>query len=246
MIKFEKVKRFADSEIDLIPKRGTQEAAGYDLIVAEETVIPSMRYLIDELSHASYGYANPLTLNEVANLTAAATPKARPTLVSTGVKCYLDPGYYLELSVRSSTPLKHWLILANSVGIIDGDYVDNETNEGEIFLQLINLGPAPIVLKPGDKVGQGIIKKYYTTDNDGLQEKATRKGGFGSTNNETINVRNQISNKDLQSLLEQFKQQPVVVSPNIMYSNVQNPTEIYDIMREDLKQEYLKDMNDNA
>ena len=45
--------------------------------------------------------------------------QAKPTLVSTGLKCQLDPGTYLELSVRSSSPLKYWLVLANSVGNID-------------------------------------------------------------------------------------------------------------------------------
>lgn len=59
--------------------------------------------------------------------------KCKVTLVSTGMKCYLDEGQYLELSLRSSTPLKHWLIMGNSVGIIDRDYAGNESNDGEIF-----------------------------------------------------------------------------------------------------------------
>ena len=46
---------------------------------------------------------------------------------------------YLQLQVRSSLPLKHWLILANGVGIIDRDYYNNPDNEGHIYFQLINL-----------------------------------------------------------------------------------------------------------
>jgi dUTP pyrophosphatase len=103
----------------------------------------------------------------------------RPTLVSTGMKCKLAEGTYLELSVRSSTPLKHWLILANGVGIIDADYYNNESNEGEIFLQMINLSPFNIMIKKGEAIGQGIIKPYLTTDNDVHGGK--RNGGFGST-----------------------------------------------------------------
>jgi dUTP pyrophosphatase len=57
------------------------------------------------------------------------------------MKCKLDPGTYLELSVRSSSPLKYWLMMANSVGIIDADYYNNESNEGEIFFQIYNLSP---------------------------------------------------------------------------------------------------------
>jgi dUTP pyrophosphatase len=86
---------------------------------------------------------------------------------------------YLELSVRSSCPLKHWLILANGVGIIDADYYNNPDNEGHIFFQIINLAPFPITLKKGDAIGQGIFKKYYLTDDDTVQGKRT--GGFGST-----------------------------------------------------------------
>ncbi len=104
----------------------------------------------------------------------------RPTLVSTGMKCKLAPDTYLELSVRSSTPLKHWIILANGVGIIDADYYNNPSNEGEIFLQLINLSPFNIMVKKGEAIGQGIIKPYLTTEHD--VHGGERIGGFGSTN----------------------------------------------------------------
>ena len=119
-----------------------------------------------------------LTLDELASATKET--KAKPTLISTGVKCYLDSKYYWELSARSSTPLKYWLILANGVGIIDSDYVDNIDNEGEIFFQFINLTPYPIQLKKGDIIGQGIIKPYLVTDDDN-STGGRRVGGFGST-----------------------------------------------------------------
>ena len=103
----------------------------------------------------------------------------KPVLVSTGVKCELDPRTYLQLSVRSSCPLKHWLMLANGVGIIDADYYNNPDNEGEIFLQIYNLSPFNIQIKKGEAIGQGIILPYYTTDDDAAAGK--RVGGFGST-----------------------------------------------------------------
>ena len=119
----------------------------------------------------------PMDLTEIAEVTKATL--VRPTLVPTGVKCYLDPGTYLELSVRSSSPLKYWLVLANGVGIIDADYADNPDNEGEIFFQLINLSPVTITLRKGDIIGQGIIKSYLTTEDDNAEGE--RSGGFGST-----------------------------------------------------------------
>ena len=76
--------------------------------------------------------------------------------------------------------MKYWIIMANSVGIIDADYYNNSDNEGEIFFQLINLSPVRIQLKRGDIIGQEIIKNYLTTEDDGAVGERT--GGFGSTN----------------------------------------------------------------
>lgn len=63
--------------------------------------------------------------------------------------------------------------------IIDADYADNPDNEGEIFFQVINFSPFPIIIKKGEIIGQGIIQKYYTTDDDNAT--GDRLGGFGST-----------------------------------------------------------------
>ena len=174
MIKFEKVSRFPDA---VLPIRKTAHSAGYDLAVAEDICVPPVVNHIKTLDNQYTTYISTLNLKEVATLTK--TLGAKPTLVSTGVKCQLDPGYYLELSPRSSTPLKYWLVMANSVGIIDADYYNNPDNEGEIFLQLINLSPFNIQLHKGDVIGQGIIKKYEVTDDD--KAIGERLGGFGST-----------------------------------------------------------------
>ncbi|MCM1324368.1 MAG: hypothetical protein NC218_09410 [Acetobacter sp.] len=174
MIKFAPVSRFKDANLPL-PTRGTENAAGYDFVVAEDISIPPYHMLFNQLQHhVLNGHYN---LNDLAARTKEY--KAKPTLVSTGMKCYLEPDTYLELNVRSSTPLKYWLICANSVGVIDADYADNPDNEGEIFFQLINLSPYTIDLKKGDKIGQGIIKPYLKTDDDVAGGK--RVGGFGST-----------------------------------------------------------------
>lgn len=109
MIKFEKVSKYKDIEFDM-PSRKTANSAGYDMVVAEDIVIPSYQKIWDKVSF----YNMTVSLDELAAITKQN--KIKPTLVPTGVKCYLDPGYYLELSVRSSTPLKYWIILANSVG----------------------------------------------------------------------------------------------------------------------------------
>lgn len=176
MAKFEVVSRFSGEENLLLPKRATTQSAGYDFIIAEDIVIPTYQEAIKPIAGNTWFYRIQ-TLEDIASLTKETG--AKPSLASTGVKCKLDPGTYLELSLRSSIPLKHWLLLANSVGIIDGDYYNNPDNEGEIFFQLINISPYPIQLRKGDRIGQGIIKPYFTTEDDAAA--GARIGGFGST-----------------------------------------------------------------
>ena len=187
MAKFELIKKF-QGENDLLPKRKTVESAGYDFVVAEDTVILPYHYHFSNMSQGVFEkliskrlnekyLERPMTLDEVAAITKETLSK--PTLVPTGVKVKLDPGTYLELSVRSSCPLKYWLILANGVGIIDADYYNNPDNEGHIYFQMINLSPFDIQLHKGDVIGQGIIKPYLITEDDNAF--GDRLGGFGST-----------------------------------------------------------------
>ena len=175
MARFEKVSAYADVDFNL-PIRKTEGAAGYDFEVAEDIIIPSVNELWTKLP-VDFTFSSPLSLQDMAKLTKHYGIK--PSLVPTGVKCYLDEETYLELSVRSSTPLKYWLILANGIGIIDQDYADNPNNEGNIYFQIINLSPFPIALKKGDIIGQGIIKRYETIEGDAAA--GVRTGGLGST-----------------------------------------------------------------
>lgn len=185
--KFELISKYEGQDliVNLIPKRKTAESAGYDFVVAEDTVIPAY----DSLHDSILMNINPLDIDKTYTLSEAAEiikkANAKVTLVPTGVKCRLDPGTYLELSVRSSCPLKHWLIMGNSVGVIDADYYNNPDNEGHIYFQIINLSPLDIVLKKGDAIGQGIIKPYLTTEDD--KASARRVGGFGSTDCDQAN-----------------------------------------------------------
>ena len=179
-MKFEIVSKYADAGLSL-PERKTWASAGYDFQVAENIIIPSYYNMRSELTAAKIATEfcddDVLNLEQMSCLTKWTGLK--PTLVPTGIKCEMPEDFYLELSVRSSCPLKHWLILANGVGIIDADYYNNPDNEGHIYFQMINLSPFDIMLHKGDTIGQGILKKYFITDND--EAHGERAGGFGST-----------------------------------------------------------------
>ena len=185
--RFELISKYTDES--LIPHRATEGSAGYDFVVAEDTIVPSYNHILEILedkivySHIS-SVDNPLfSLNDISDITKKFNLK--PTLVPTGVKAYIPipQNQYLQLSIRSSCPLKNWLILANGVGIIDADYYNNPDNEGHIYFQIINLFPEDIILHKGDKIGQGVFLNYNLTENDYEIPKIINKrtGGFGST-----------------------------------------------------------------
>ena len=174
---FEKVSKYESADI-VMPIRKTSQSAGYDLAAAEDYIIPSIWQMVKEAKEIWPVPDNEYVTTEMmADFTKQTGLK--PTLVSTGVKCKLDPGTWLMLSARSSFPLKHWLVVANGIGEIDADYYNNSSNEGEIFFQVFNLSPFAIQIKKGEAIGQGTILPYFITENDNASGE--RIGGFGST-----------------------------------------------------------------
>ena len=97
----------------------------------------------------------------------------------TGVKAYMQPDEVLKLYNRSSMDMKKGLMLSDNVAVIDADYYNNPTNEGEIGFMYYNFTGEIAIIKKGEKLGQGIFEKYMLADNDVHGGKRT--GGFGST-----------------------------------------------------------------
>ena len=100
-------------------------------------------------------------------------------MVRTGVKAYMEDDEALFLYNRSSNPGKKYLMLANGVGLVDSDYRNNPDNEGEIGFLFYNVSTENIVIKKGEKIGQGVFQKFLKADND--MAEGERAGGFGST-----------------------------------------------------------------
>lgn len=133
-----------------LPTQATSGSAGYDFYCVEDTYIPIF---------------NP------------SLPK--PTFVPTGVKAYMKSGEALLLFARSSLS-KQGLQLANSVGLTDQDYFGNKDNDGHIQFILWNYSSVPVIIKKGDRIGQGMFTPYLKADEGNSTEERT--GGFGSTN----------------------------------------------------------------
>ena len=98
--------------------------------------------------------------------------------IPTGIRCHLNEEYLLQIYPRSSMGFKYQMCLMNTVGIIDSDYYYAD-NEGHIIVGIVNRGDRDLHIEAGDRFVQGVITRYYTTDDDDCKE--VRHGGFGST-----------------------------------------------------------------
>lgn len=100
-------------------------------------------------------------------------------LIWTDVKAYMQSQEVLIIDVRSSMGMKKDLMLSNTIGVIDKDYYNNESNEGNIGINLRNIGDHPVTIEIGDKIAQGIFIPYLIADSGNTED--IRTGGIGST-----------------------------------------------------------------
>lgn len=97
--------------------------------------------------------------------------------IATGLSIELPPGYEAQVRPRSGLAFKHSITIPNSPGTIDPAY------RGEIKVILHNLGAAPFVIQPGDRIAQMVIARYeaITWVEDELSDTNRGEGGFGSS-----------------------------------------------------------------
>lgn len=108
-------------------------------------------------------------------------PPGRTTLIPTGIGCEISEGWFMGIYPRSGQGFKFGIHLANTVGIIDGDYCMSD-NEGHILIKLVNDSciSKSFVCDPKMAFAQAIFMPYGTVECDNTT--AIRNGGFGSTN----------------------------------------------------------------
>lgn len=117
---------------------------------------------------AGYDFCIPFGMNVHAGQTY---------VIPTGIRAYIEPGWFLEMVPRSGLGFKYGMRLENTCGIIDGDYFFAD-NEGHIMLKIT--ARTSFCLNAGDRFAQGIFLPHGITSND-RPLKAARRGGFGST-----------------------------------------------------------------
>ena len=100
-------------------------------------------------------------------------------IIWTNIKAYMQDQEVLIADVRSSIGINFDITLANTIGIIDQDYYNNEKNEGNIGIALKNRGTKEVTIKAHDRIAQLIFMPFLVADNCNSTNKRT--GGVGST-----------------------------------------------------------------
>ena len=164
--RFEKVtpRRFVEDWIATFPQQTVEQA----LMSYEHIQLPRRA----TSGSAGYDFFAPVGFE---------LPAGESIKIPTGVRALIEEGWVLTLYPRSSLGFKFRFQLDNSVGVIDSDYARSD-NEGHIFLRMTNDSREGKGLRvpTGAAFAQGIFLPFGITVDDDV--KASRNGGFGSTN----------------------------------------------------------------
>lgn len=86
-----------------------------------------------------------------------------------------DPGLVAILAPRSGLGIKHGIVLANTIGVIDSDY------QGEIKIGIHNQGSEAYTIQPGERVCQMLFMPVVQATLKLVEQfsKETERGGGG-------------------------------------------------------------------
>lgn len=167
------MKVFKINETAYLPEFATEGSAAFDL-----------RACLDKDTKVkSYNPHNretifPTKISSAGKYGVSLQPQFR-TLIPTGLIFDIPRGNVVKLYSRSGMSLKFGLHMANDVGIIDSDYID------EVFMMIINDCDTPIAIYDGDRLAQGMLEatQIYKLEETFVkpEKKTSRSGGFGST-----------------------------------------------------------------
>ncbi len=146
--------------------------------IREEAKLPSRAHPTDVGMDVFY-CPNGDTLGKLYDTDEFWIPGGESRLVSTGLKVEVPEGYMLEIKNKSGIASKRQLLVGACV--VDPGY------DGEVYINLHNVGTVTQKIQPGEKIAQAVLipVKYSTpveVVNDGLNTGSQRgAGGFGST-----------------------------------------------------------------
>ena len=130
-----------------------------------------------DLPLPEYKTAGAVAFDFYSRVDATLTPREKKILPSNFI-IEVPAGHVLIVAARSGTP-KKGIMLANNIGLIDQDY---HGPKDEIGIWVWNFTDAPIEIKRGDRIAQGLIVPIVRAEFEEVaQIKESSRGGFGST-----------------------------------------------------------------
>lgn len=131
-------------------------------------------------SYNAWNKEMPIVVKGVGNVKDAfQLPPNIRVLVPTGLIFDVPEGHVMKMYIRSSQALKKGLTMANGVGIIDSDYVE------ESFMIIENISDSLVTISNGERIAQCAIEKALREEivetSEKPVQKTDRNGGFGST-----------------------------------------------------------------
>lgn len=100
-------------------------------------------------------------------------PAKKAVIFDTNIIAQIPKGYVMHLYPRSSLGIKKYLMLANTVGVIDADYKDT------IKCALYNYGDKDVTLEKDERFMQAVTTPYIVSIDEPVNKERT--GGIGST-----------------------------------------------------------------
>ena len=138
----------------------------------------SLHGLKTVLGFDSFGERVQLPVDETSDGVQLFIPPHHTALVPLGIAFEIPMNFSVRLYARSSLGFKKGLVIPNSVGIIDSDYVN------EVHAILYNYRNSVAHLMHGERVVQMELVPVQTSGIIRLKSQPvsyTRSGGFGST-----------------------------------------------------------------
>ena len=105
-------------------------------------------------------------------------PSGDRTVIGTGFRMELPPGYEAQIRPRSGLALKYGITVLNAPGTIDSGF------RGEVGVIIINHGKSDYCVKDGERIAQMVIKpveQAEIVEVEEISDTIRGNGGFGST-----------------------------------------------------------------
>jgi len=134
-----------------------------------------------EIPLPNYATSGSAAMDLRACLSEALTVQPGETvLVPSGIAISIhDPNLVALLMPRSGLGIKHGIVLANTIGVIDSDY------QGEIGIGIFNRSTTAYTIEPGERICQmmfvPVTQVSLAVVDEFSKDSARGAGGFGHT-----------------------------------------------------------------